>query len=76
MAFHIWGFFNGIFLPTVFMSGINMLASLSRPPAELSLIPQDGLAETPLADPLTELRNLAGFSGTFKTQTPKESLNF
>lgn len=52
-----------------------MSASLGRPPVELNLVPQDGLAEPLLADPLTE-QPVAGFSGIFKTQIPKESLNF
>lgn len=70
----LW-FFYGNFLLTVFMSRINVSASFGKPLAELGLIPQGGLAEPPLADPLTE-QSIAGFSGVFKTQTPKESLNF
>lgn len=76
MAFHVLDFFfNSNFLLSVFTSRINMSASLGRPPVELNPVPQDGLAEPLLADPLTE-QPVAGFSGIFKTQIPKESLNF
>lgn len=38
-------------------------------------MPQGGLTEPPLADPLAE-QPIAGFSGIFKTPIPKKSLNF
>lgn len=45
---------------------------VSIPCAELSLV---RLADSPLVDPFTE-QPLAGVSGIFKTQFPKDSLNF
>lgn len=45
---------------------------VSVPCAELSLV---RLADSPLVDPFTE-QPVAGVSGIFKTQFPKDSLNF
>lgn len=69
-GFSYFGGFYGNFLPFVLKFRINMSASLSRPPAEVSLVPQDALAKPPLVDPLTE-QLLQSSQASWKSGFPK-----